>query len=51
MFSIVLVTAINGMPTPEICFLPGQLRGTIFPKVRYGDYTQCRWMEHSTFQL
>jgi len=31
------VTAISGMPTPEICFSPGQLRRTILPKERYGD--------------
>jgi len=23
----------NGMPTPEICFLPGQLKRAILPKV------------------
>jgi len=34
---MILATAISGMPTPEICFLPGQLRRTILPKQRYGD--------------
>jgi len=36
-FFIILATAISGMPTPEICFLPGQLRRTILPKERCGD--------------
>jgi len=27
----------SNMPTPEICFLPGQLRRTILPKELYGD--------------
>ena len=27
----------SGMPTPEICFFPGQLRRTILPKELYGD--------------
>jgi len=34
---MILVTAISGMPTPEICFLPGQLRRTILPKERNSD--------------
>jgi len=25
-FFIILAAAISGMPTPDICFLPGQLR-------------------------
>jgi len=32
-----VATAISGMTTPEICFLPGQLRRKILPKERYGD--------------
>ena len=36
-FFIILATAISGMPTPEICFLPGQLKRTLLPKERYGD--------------
>jgi len=31
-FFIILAKAISGMPTPEICFLPGQLRRMILPK-------------------
>jgi len=27
----------SGMPTPEICFLPGQLRRTILPKEHHGE--------------
>jgi len=34
---IILATAIRGMPTPEICFLPGQFRLTIMPKERYSE--------------
>jgi len=29
-FFIILATSISGMPTPEICYLPGQLKRTIF---------------------
>jgi len=36
-FFIILATAISGMPTSEICYLPGQLRRTIFHYERYGD--------------
>jgi len=36
-FFIILATAISGMPTPEICFLPGQFRLTIMPKVHHGE--------------
>jgi len=32
-----LATAISGMPTPEVCFLPGQLRWTLLPKERNSD--------------
>jgi len=28
-FLMILATAISGMPTPEICFLPGKLKRTI----------------------
>jgi len=31
------VTAISGIPTPEICFLPGQFRLTILAKVHHGE--------------
>jgi len=33
---IILTTAISGMPTFEICFLPGQFRRTILPKEHHG---------------
>ena len=33
---IILATAISGMPTPEICFFPGQFRLTILPKEHHG---------------
>jgi len=36
-FLIILATAISGMPTPKICFSPGQLKRTILPKKRYSD--------------
>ena len=36
-FFIILATAISGMPTPEICFLPGQFRLTILPKDHHGE--------------
>jgi len=36
-FFIILATAISGMPTPEIRFLPGQFRLTILPKVHQGE--------------
>jgi len=36
-FFIILATAISGMPTPEICFLPGQFRLMILPKEHYGE--------------
>ena len=36
-FFIIFATVISGMPTPEICFLSGQLRRTILPKERYDD--------------
>ena len=36
-FFIILVKAISGMLTPEICFLLGQLRLTIFPKEHHGE--------------
>jgi len=32
-----LATAISGMTTPQIYFLPGQLRRTILPKGHYGE--------------
>jgi len=32
-----LATAISGLPTPEICFLPGVFRLTILPKERHGE--------------
>ena len=31
-FFLILVTTISGMPTPEICFLPGQFRLTNLPR-------------------
>jgi len=34
---LILATAISGMTMPEICFLPGQSRRTIFPKEHHGD--------------
>jgi len=37
LFCIILATAISDMPTPEICFLPGQFRLTILPKEHYGE--------------
>jgi len=36
-FLIILATAGSGMPTPDICFLPGPLRWTLLPKHRYSD--------------
>jgi len=36
-FVKMLATTISGMPTPEICFLPGQLRWTLLPNEYYGD--------------
>jgi len=36
-FFIISATAISGMPTPEICYSPGQMKRTIFPQERYGD--------------
>jgi len=36
-FFIILVTAISGMPAPEICFLPGQFSPTILPKQHHGE--------------
>jgi len=36
-FFIILATAISGMPTSEICFLPRQVRWTFLPKERYSD--------------
>jgi len=36
-FFIMVAKAISDMTTPEICFLPGQLRRKILPKERYGD--------------
>jgi len=42
---------ISGMPTPEICVLPGKLRRTVLPRERNGDFTQCRCIGHTTFQL
>ena len=32
-----LATAISGLPTPEIRFLPGVFRLTILPKERHGE--------------
>jgi len=37
LFLFILVTVIGGRPKPELCFLPGRLRWTLLPKVRYGD--------------
>ena len=34
-FFIISATAIRGMPTPEMCFLPWQFRLTILPKEHY----------------
>jgi len=36
-FFIILATAFSRIPTPEICFLPGQLRRTILPKEHHGE--------------
>jgi len=36
-FFIILATAINGMPAPEIFFLPGQFRLTILPKEHHDE--------------
>jgi len=36
-FFIILAAAISGMPTPEICFLPGQLRRMLLSKTSSGD--------------
>jgi len=36
-FEIILAMAISGMPTPEICFLPGQFRLTTLPKEHHGE--------------
>jgi len=36
-FLIMLATAISGIPTPEICFLPGRFRRTILPKEHHGE--------------
>jgi len=41
-FYVILVTAISGRLTPEICFLPGQLRWSLLPKERYGDLLSGR---------
>jgi len=39
----ILVTAVGGRPKPELCFLPGRLRWTLFPKERYGNsLSGCR---------
>jgi len=37
MFFIILAKAISGMPTPEMCFLPGHFRLTILPKEHHGE--------------
>jgi len=36
-FFILLMTATSGWPTPEMRFLPEQLRWTLLPKERYGN--------------
>ena len=36
-FFIISATAISGISTREICFLPGNFRRTILPRERYGD--------------
>ena len=36
-FFIISVTEIMGMPTPQICFLPGLLRPTNLLKERHGE--------------
>jgi len=36
-FFLTLATAITGMPTPEICFLPGQFRRTLLPKEHHRE--------------
>jgi len=41
-FFIILATAINGMPTPEICFLSGQLKRTVLPKEHHGESLSVR---------
>jgi len=42
---IILAAAISGMPTPEIRFLPGQLRWMLLHKKHYGD------SKHPAFHL
>jgi len=49
-FKIILTTAISAMPTPEICFWPGQFRLTILPKEHHGE-SLCLWIGRATFQL
>ena len=34
---VVLVTAIDGSPKPEICFMSERLKRTLLSKERYGD--------------
>jgi len=34
---VIFAMAISGTPMPKICFVPGQLKGTILPKECYGD--------------
>ena len=36
-FFLLLAAENSGMPAPEICFLPGQFRLTIFPKENHGE--------------
>jgi len=42
--------AISGMPTPEICFLPGQFRLMILPKEHQGKSLSVCELD-TTFQL
>jgi len=49
-FYVILVTATSGRPTPEICFLPRQLRWTLLPKERCGDLRSVSVLKKPWFQ-
>jgi len=38
-----LATAVNGMPTPEMCLLPGQWRWTLLPGAQK-RFSQWLWI-------
>ena len=40
-FLLILVTAVGGMPKPELCFLPGWLRWTLLPEEHCGNSLSC----------